>query len=246
MRRQLEHESIGLLYLGCLLLVSIFSMSIETISERLFKQHCTDRGVPCVRIEETTYRVPDYELMIGSSTVFAEVKQLDPNERDRAREAVPAGQLVGSAISPYKRVRNLLGEAYAQLRPYARKGHPTIVVCYNNAGILNFIDNFTITRAMFGGMAVRISLEPDGVIRPTGQGFTGGRKVTRNSCRGLSAICVLTALPRNETKLIAYHNPYATNAISPDSMRRLADSQFGYADPHSGWNVDLFPFEIQP
>jgi hypothetical protein len=123
--------------------------------------------------------------------------------------------------------------------------YPSIVVCYNNAGIMNHIDEFTVTRAMFGGMAVYIALYPDGVIRPTGQGFTGQRKVTRNTCRGLSAMCVLSTPSRNHTQLVAYHNPYATNPVPPASMRALADRQFAYEDPHSGLDVQLLPHELE-
>lgn len=220
-------------------------MTVETISEALFKQHCATRGIPCRRIDEDGNKVADFELSLNLGLAVAEIKQLDPNAKDLAREATPVGHLVGSGHAPANRIRNLLSDAYRQIRPYAAQGTPAVVVCYNNAGGLNFKDNFTVTRAMFGGMAAYITLGQDGLIHHTGQGFTGQRKVTRNTCRGLSAVCVLTTTPDGETKLVVYHNPYATNPLSVSAVRDLADSQFGYNDPHSGRNVSLLAHKLE-
>lgn len=220
-------------------------MTTETLSEKLFKQHCAARGVPCRRIPETGHKVADFEISLQSAIAVAEIKQLDPNERDLAREAIPLGKLAGAGYAPTGRLRNVLSDAYRQIKPYSLQGIPGVVVCYNNAGGLNFIDNFTVTRAMFGGMAVYIALDQDGVIHHTGQGFTGQRKVTRNTCRGLSAVCVLTTPSKDTTKLIAYHNPYASNPLPPVALRDLADAQFGYIDPHGHINPQLLAHELE-
>jgi hypothetical protein len=98
---------------------------------------------------------------------------------------------------------------------------------------------------MFGGMAMYIALGQDGVIHQTGQGFTGQRKVTRNTCRGLSTICVLSTPTRDTTKLVAYHNPYASNPLPPDLLRDLADAQFGYTDPHGQLNPRFLAHELE-
>ena len=187
----------------------------------------------------------DFELQLSTGLAVAEIKQFDPNQQDVARESTPPGQLMGAGYAPTKRLRNLLSDAYRQIKPYAAHGIPAIVVCYNNAGAMNWIDNFTVTRAMFGGMAAYLALGQDGIIHHTGQGFTDQRKVTRNTCRGLSAVCVLSTPSSNETKLVAYHNPYAANPLLPRALRALADKQFGYNDPHAGRNVDLLAHELE-
>lgn len=220
-------------------------MTVETLSEALFKEHCTARGVPWHRIEEGEKKVADFELSLHGGTAIAEVKQLDPNKQDLAREAAMRAGEVGSGHAPSGRLRNLLADAYQQIKPYSSRGLPAIVICYNNAGILNHIDNFTVTRAMFGGMAAYVALGQDGHIHHTGQGFTGQRKVTRNSCRGISAVCTLSTPAKGITKLIAYHNPYAANPLSPHALRTLADAQFGYDDPHAGRNVQLLAYELE-
>jgi hypothetical protein len=220
-------------------------VTVETLSEALFKRHCEARGVVFHRIAEDGRKVADFELTLEPSIVVAEIKQLDPNDQDRAREAAMAEGQVGSGFAPTGRLRNLLGAAYRQIKPYALRGVPGLVVCYNNAGALTHIDNFTVTRAMFGGMAAYIALGQDGNIHHVGQGFTGQRKVTRNTCRGLSAVCVLSTPTNDTTRLVAYHNPYASNPISPAALRKLADRQFGYNDPHAGKHVQLLAHELE-
>ena len=220
-------------------------MTIETLSEKLFKRHCESRGVPYRRIPETGCKVADFEVYLNSSTVVAEVKQFDPNSSDIARESLSSGELADGTNSPANRLRNLLSDAYRQIKPYSKQGIPGIVICYNNAGLINYIDNFTVTRAMFGGMAIYLGLGKDGIIRNTGQGFTRQRKVTRNTCRGLSAVCVLTGPKNGHTKLVAYHNPYAINPLTPDLLKSIADRQFGYVDPHGQSNPSFLAHELE-
>lgn len=199
-------------------------VTIETLSEALFKQHCAERGVACRRIEENGNKVADFELTLNVGLVVAEIKQLDPSEKDLARKAVRPGQLVGLGLAPTGRLRNLISDAYRQIKPYSQRGQPAVIVCYNNAGCLNYIDNFTVTRAMFGGMAAYLALGKDGIIHHIGHGFTDQRKVTRNTCRGLSAVCVLSTPSQGKTKLVVYHNPYATNPVPAAALRNLIPS----------------------
>lgn len=211
-------------------------MTVETLSEVLFKKHCAERGIPCRRIEEGQKKVADFELSLDCGLVVAEIKQMDPNEEDRARQSLPPGTIRGAGYGPTTRVRNMLSDAYGQIKSYAAAGLPGIVVCYNNAGGVNHIDNFTVTRAMFGEMAVNLALGKDNVIHHAGRMFTGKRKVTRNTLRGLSAVCVLSAPSKGETQLIVYHNPYASCPLALHALGELADDQFGYDDPHGMLN----------
>ena len=208
-------------------------MSVRTISEKLFEDHCASRGILIARIPENGMKVADFSLTLPSGQMVAEIKQLDPNKDDLARMSAPPGSFFGPVLAPARRVRGLLADAYRQVRQYGAAGTPALVVCYNNAGFLRRIDNYTVTRAMLGGTAVKIALDQAGVIRHVGQQFTGGRTVTRNTCRAISAVCVLTAVATDRTELVAYHNPYASNPIDPSMLSPLADAQFAYeADPH--------------
>jgi len=219
-------------------------VTVETRSEALFKQHCEVHGVSYRRIQENGRKVADFELDLPSGVAVVEIKQLDPNERDLAREALPPGTVAGAVIAPSGRLRNLLSDAYLQIKPYGDRGIPGMIVCYNNAGGINHIDNFSVTRAMFGGMAVYLALGHDGVIHHTGQVFTGQRKVTLTSFRALSAVGVLSTPTRDSTKLRMYHNPYASNPLPVGALQKLADEQFGYSDPHGARNPEFLAHKL--
>jgi len=208
-----------------------------TKSEALFADLCASRKVPCKRIEEGITRTADYEVTLDGVLAYVEVKQLDPNKRDRKVNA----QLDAVSVAPTKRVRDAIGKSYDQLKSYGERGHPCVVVLFNNAGFLRYIDSFTVTSAMFGGFGFRIALDKYRTIRLSSHGFFGGRKLTRDTCRGISAVCVLESGGLEGLRLTAYHNPFATNPIEPAALALLAVSQLRHDAPHSGQFVPLAP-----
>lgn len=215
-----------------------------TVSEEHFAELCAARGIRCRRLPEGGARTADYEIRLGQLLVYAEVKQLDLNEEDRKRrEDMRAGGAV--AVAPTRRVRDHIAKAYRQLKSYAKRQHPCIVVLYNNAGILNHIDSFTVTSAMFGSFGIRLALDSSRTVQQVGQGFLGNRKVTRNTCRGISAVCVLDSSGSGERRLTAYHNPFASHPIPPEMLALIASSQPRHDNPHDGRFVPLFPNEIE-
>ena len=207
-------------------------MSGRTISELIFEQHCARRGVEVRRIPESTHREPDYEVYLEGGSIVAEIKQMDPNERDRTRELQWNEEDDGMAVAPADRVRGMLASGYPQLKRYAKMGCPGVLVTFNNAGHVNYIDDFTVTKAMFGSPHVAFSIGQDRILRFRGHGFGGGRRVTRNTCRALSALCVLIGGSSGASELHVYHNPYADLPIDPKQLAVLADSQYVYDDPH--------------
>jgi len=207
-------------------------MTVQTISEQLFEQHCASRSVHLRRIQQSAQQEPDYEVLLCPASVIAEIKQMDANSRDLSRELLEECQEQGMGLAPVKRVREMIASGYPQLKRYSKLGFPGMLVTYNNAGLVNYIDQFTVTKAMFGSPGLYFALDQGGVIRMTGQGFGGGRKVTRNTCRALSALCVLSTGGPAVTRLDVYHNPYATIPIAPSLLSSLADRQFAYGDPH--------------
>lgn len=216
-------------------------MAALTKSESLFADLCAARRVSCVRIEEAINRTADYEVTLDGLLIYVEVKQLDLNESGRkAKEKMKAGFVAG-AVAPTRRVRDQIAKAYNQLKTYCKRGHPCLIVLFNNAGSLSYIDSFTVTSAMFGGFGFHLVLDDSQTIRVSGHGFLGGRKLTRNTCRGISAVCVLESSAPQGPRLTAYHNPYATNPIEPTILALLATSQLRHDDPHTGHFVPLLP-----
>ena len=221
-------------------------MTERTISEQLFESLCSGKAVPCTRIPTGAAKTPDYEIVLGVQRVAVEIKQLDENEEDkRINRSLEAGLDTGGTIPPTPRLRKKIAEGYSQLKAVARDGQPCILVVYNNSGFLNFIDAFTVTTAMFGSFAVRLGLTVKGHSEVIGHGFMGKRKVTRNTCKRLSAIGVLNDGSTGSVRLEVYHNPYAAVPIPPASLSLLAASQFLHPDPHTGSFVTWEPTPIE-
>lgn len=220
--------------------------AMSTISEELFAALCITRSIQCERLPEGDAVTADYRLLLGDVEVYVEVKQLNPNDRDRRRAAESAHSgRTPLLMAPTRRVRDQITKAYRQLKAYAKCGHSCIIVLYNNSGTLNYIDSFTVTSAMFGVYGVRVTLNDSRIVRHVGHGFLGGRKVTRNECRGISAVCVVERTGMaEELKLTAYHNPFATQPIATQVLALLASEQFRHDEPHEGQFVPPFPIEI--
>jgi hypothetical protein len=216
-----------------------------TVSEQLFERLCSGKGIPCLRIPTCRSKTPDYEITLGSQRVAVEVKQLDENEEDKQiNQALDAG-LVTGGISPTARLRKQIAEGYLQLKAVAREGQPCLLVVYNNSSALNWIDAFTVTTAMFGSFAVRFGRTTTGRTEIVGHGFMGKRKVTRNTCRRLSAIGVLQDANSGSLGFEVYHNSYSVAPIPPDAIAALADAQFIHHDPHHGSFVTLEALQIE-
>jgi len=208
-----------------------------TVSEQLFENLCQTKEIPYQRIPEGKTKTPDYELTIDSANILVEVKQLDETDEDRRMyEALNRGNDTPVVECPSNRVRLQIAAAYRQLKAYYRSGHAAGIVLYNNAGHLNFIDSWTVTKAMFGDYGYRygIPATPNASFVGLGAGFMGKRKVTRNTCRVLSFLSVLTKDSKNNLILEAYHNPFATVHLSPSVLSRLAEKQFIHYNPHVG------------
>ena len=222
------------------------TMTDRTISEQLFESLCSGKAIPCRKIPTGLSKTPDYEIVLGFQRVAVEVKQLDENEQDKGvNRALDAGRDTGGVTAPTSRLRKKIAEGYRQLKAVARDGQPCLLVVYNNSGFLNFIDAFTVTTAMFGSFGVRLGLTTKGYPEVIRQGFMDKQKITRNTCKRLSAIGVLKAANSRSLELVIYHNPYAVAPIQPATITALAASQFLHPDPHSGNFVTWEPPSIE-
>lgn len=220
-------------------------MTQATISENLFEQLCTARNVPCKRIPRAFGKTPDYEVVLGAQHVAVEVKQLDPNPADhRVNRALDETSDTDGVIAPAHRLRNQIAIGYRQLKAAARAGQPCLLVVYNNAGFLNFIDSFSVTTAMFGTYGIHLGLTQAGEVCETGRGFMGRRRLTRDERKLLSAIGVLVDTQNRGLCLEAYHNPFALDPIEPRVMALLATAQFRHPNPHDGLAVPREPTPI--
>ena len=209
-----------------------------TDSEKLFERLCLEHRILPRRIPEGPGETADYEIVLGAIKVVVEVKQLDRTPPDAERAGV---------VAPSEWVRKQIGDSYVQLENSSGGGSPTMLVLYNNAGALSWIDSFTISTAMFGdfGMKLGLKTDPQPEVVVVRQGFLGGRKVTKDTCRSLSVVAVMESSDRQKVMLQAYHNPFATIPLAAEALAGLACVQFVHPEPHTGRVVHWLPLRIE-
>ena len=220
-------------------------MNVPTISERLFEKLCSDRHVGCKRIPESVEKTADYEVSLGTLKLITEVKQLDPNKDDKKIEEIWGTPKSPVAVAPSNRVQGLIADAYPQIKSSSEERKPTMIVVYNNSGDWNWIDAFTVSKAMFGSFGIKFGLRSGQNIVVTGQRYLGNRKVTKSTFRALSVVGAMKQKGSNDIHLDCYHNPFARIPISPESLSPLADAQFIHPNPHKKGFVIWEPEEIE-
>ena len=220
-------------------------MSIRTISEVNFENLCTQRGVLCERIQESETKSADYRLSLGSTTLIAEIKQLDPNNEDKRLGEVWGSPQSPGAVAPSDRVQGLLDDGYQQVKRSSEGKWPTMIVVYNNSGEWNWIDTFTVAKAMFGSYGIVLGLQSDKTIDEIGRGYLGQRKVTKNTFRTLSAVGVLKVTGSGAMEFCCYHNPFASVPIEPGILAGFADAQYIHPNPHDRGFVPWEPKQIE-
>jgi hypothetical protein len=216
----------------------------RTISEDLFDKLCSTRRVRCARIPRTTEKTADYRVSLGSLTLVTEVKQLDPSDEDKKLADV-WGTTQSFMVAPSDRVQSLLEEGYPQVKRSSEGKWPTMIVVYNNSGRWNWIDSFTVTKAMFGEYGFVLGLQPNQRIAMAGQGYFGQRKVTKDTFRSLSVVGVLKQVWSDALVLDCYHNPFAHVPAEPTLLAYLADEQYMHPNPHDRGFVPWRPKKIE-
>jgi hypothetical protein len=215
-------------------------MSVLTESESLFEQYCGQHGIKIRRITDTgTEALPDYELLDLSPSLIIEIKQFNPNNEEMklARQLEERGwtdahDVYGS--KPGLRTRKKIDRAIGQLRPYAERGHPTLLVLYDNRKSMGkpWIDPAEIRTGMYGLEQVVIGI-PDRLDHPPhiiDKGFGGNRTLTPSMNTSLSAVATLNYWNENQVELIAFHNSYAINPIDPQALASIVGRQFRIAE----------------
>ena len=220
-------------------------MSILTISERLFEQLCSQRDVGCTRIPEGPQKTADYSVALGSLTLVTEVKQLEPNNQDKKLAKTWGTPSSPGAVAPSDRVQGLLDEGYPQVKRSCEAKWPSMIVVYNNSGRWNWIDTFTISKAMFGSVGFVLELQRDQAITVARHGYLGERRITKDTFRSLSVVGVLKQVNDTDLGLDCYHNPFAAVTVDPRLLTCLADEQYIHPNPHERGFVHWEPGKLK-
>lgn len=221
--------------------VTQLPMSVLTQAEILFEKYCTDHGIPFTRIPEGLTRTPDYELVLGGGAVAVEVKQLDPNEEDRAflhdlRTKGRAGGMVDMG-----RAWQSIQDAVKQLRRYAKGRMPAVVLLYNSMGsAIPHLDPYNLAYCLYGPEKVHYAVpaDPHLDVRQLGMSRGGGSLATKQHNTTLSAIAVLQHISADEVGLSVYHNIHASTPLRPAQCEVHGIRQYKFEQPGPGLMPD--------
>ena len=166
-------------------------MSLPTISEDMFERLCANKGIEFSRILEGPVKSADYFVSLNELSMVVEIKQLDPNDEDKKFSKIWFSPDSPGSESPSKRIQGLLEDGYPQIKRSSKGKWPTMIVVYNNSGPWNWIDSWTVSKAMFGLFGFVYGLTSDNSISVTGHGYFGQRKLTKGTFRNLSVVGVL-------------------------------------------------------
>jgi hypothetical protein len=209
-------------------------------SEILFQRYCEHHGYNFNRIDESSesgIRSPDFCVVVKGQKIIAEVKEITANEEEiKLWRETRSGKIVVHRREPGKRARKHVEDAVGQLRPYAEKNIPTVVVLYDNIYIDGlrphpFIDLFgplgpyDIDVALFGLQTANLRIHPDGSTESLGDGRSRWRKVHDREC--ISAVSVLYEYPDNEGLfMFTYHNFFARTSLPVSVFAETVDRHF--------------------
>jgi len=185
-------------------------------SEELFEQWARFNGWVTERIVEETEQTPDYRLTIGSTLIYAEVKEIVANDEEKkAIQQLETDGIAGPlGEEPGLTVRRKIKSSYGQIKRLAEQpGLSGILVLYDNTGLVGSgrLDSYHVLTGMFGLQTVRVSIPEDVNARPIfGPDFLGPRKsVSDTRYRYLSGIVVLCEHHDRGLVGYVYHNPHA-------------------------------------
>lgn len=206
---------------------------MNTESEKLFERLCNNKSIKIEPIPtEENLRTPDYRIWLNTTEIIAEIKQMELNKDDlQFLENVRKGNEVPDGIrgTGHIRIRNIIDDAYSQLKNFAKDLHPSIIVACDLTRGQSHLDYEDILNAMYGDEVVIISdsSEDSGEVNPARHKFGGNRKITKGTKRSLSALALLEFNESVETvTLVVFHNIHARIPIDPQIAWQIADKQY--------------------
>lgn len=214
-----------------------FATTQRTVSENIFERFCADIGLPCKPVPRAVgKKTPDFDLELNGNIVVAELKQLDPNDSEkalfcRARETGSASGFVATD----ERIRIKINEANHQLKARSGGCLPSLVVLYDN-GTFGGIDSTDIKTAMFGDEKVIVTCANNEVRHVTPLHAGGGRRMTEQCNTTISAVGLLHG-PLESALLSVFHNHFAVNPIDPAWCRHERMRHFALKSGCYEWTI---------
>ncbi|MEM9416091.1 MAG: hypothetical protein AAGA29_11550 [Planctomycetota bacterium] len=202
----------------------------RTKSELLFEELCKLENIPFDRLLELQDdKQPDYEIAPKGEKVVVEIKQIEPNDEDKAfAAALEQDGMATQCRSPdrmSRRIRNHMRDSCQQFTSYLSRNSPVpaMLVVFDNAKN-HYTDPYTIQVALHGYEQVTLGVGPPGVdpvVIDAGFGERNNRELRPDKNEHLSAVATLHECwevykPHDRfLRMAIYHNPYAETPLSP-------------------------------
>lgn len=173
-----------------------------------------------MRLAEGAVKTPDYEIRVDDIRIAVEVKQVEPSAEDRSLlEQAARGELTSYWVDMF-RARQRIRDGVKQLRAHSKGRQPAMVVLYEVAGPLGYLDSDSVAQCLYGPEEVRVAVSEDPSREPwvLGGSRGGGRVATEQDNTTLSAVAVLRTTGECET-LSVFHNAFAVRPIEPHRFR---------------------------
>lgn len=190
-----------------------------TESERLIQEILSDRAIPHNKIPDSTTRTPDYEVVLGGTNSYWEVKELAENPTEKQiSDNVDSGIIEIYSIDS-KRISESIKSASGQLRVHGNAGNICIVVLFDarNFATKDFLFEMYLRSSMLGS-AEYMQMQ-DGHFKEIKR--NGG--LLTNRMRYISAIAVMY---KEAKELVFYHNPNAENKIEHEDFYKKFTNHF--------------------
>jgi hypothetical protein len=201
-------------------------MTKKTKSEALFEEFCKEHNLDLYSIPRNSddeKKTPDYILHAEESKIIIEIKQLDPNPKDKKRlEQLEEYGETGFMLTGFsERVRKKIKKAVPQIKARNHKDFPAVVVLFDNVYLYGGIDSDDIKVGMYGEETVDIAIPKDHRTKPFAlrHRFGKNRSLAQSHNTSLSCVAVLNDHPINGLLLNIYHNDYASHPLNPDYLR---------------------------
>ena len=157
----------------------------------------------CTRVSAGPEKTPDYMLVLGTTSVAVEIKQIE------SMEGFNRGGVSSRTVG--KHVRNQITEARKQLQSAARFGLPAILLVHNTVDPVQLFgtEQHDFICAMYGELTVSIR-KCDGAVGETFQGRNA--KLRHDTNTSFSGVGHLRQL-RNGAAITVYENVYAAHPL---------------------------------
>lgn len=190
-----------------------------TKSEILIEKILSNRAIPHTKIAESIDRTPDYEVVIGGTKSYWEIKQLDENLSEKAILKNVESETVEIYSVDSNRVSECIKSASGQLKNYGNAGSICVVILFDARDFCtkDILFDMHIKSAMLG--TAEYMQTQNGTFKETKRNYG----LLTNRMRYISAIAVMLEATQ---ELVFYHNPYATNKIEHEDFLKKFTNHF--------------------